>query len=162
MSFCGVNFLIWFFAFEVFKEILDAWDRDDNTKWYKNDRKSSWSCDRRYHLHDSNNEKVNIGYFWKLNNEIEWYKIQNSVLWCFDGVIANIIVGNICYYRPIRHLAEWWSTRKNKPLLLIGVSIDHILYYNFNNFSQNLQLFAFRLSKSWFRSNYLYINENII
>lgn len=113
MSFCGVDFLIWFFPFEILKEIFDGWDWDDDTKWYKNDRKSSWGCNGRYHLHDSYDEKVNIGYFWKLNNEIQWYKIQNSVLWCFDGVIADIIIRNVCYYGSIWHLAERRNTGKN-------------------------------------------------
>ena len=127
MSYRIVDFFIRYFPFQIFEKILDSRHSHNKTERNKNHRKTSWICDRRNHLHNSNNQKVNVRQLWKLYNQIERDEVNYIVLIRFDWVIGSLWIRLVRNDRSIRHLSIGRLCSEQKALLIVSVLIGHVI-----------------------------------
>lgn len=85
----------------------------------------------RYHLHDSNDQKIQIGNFRKLHEQIFGYEIDWSVFGCFDIVVANIHIGDIRDYTAIGHILMWRIALEDESLFAIAIIVWWMAWHPF-------------------------------
>lgn len=155
MCLTQINLLIWFFTFQILVNILDGGHPYDKAKRYKYDRKTSRNSDLRYHLHNSNDKKVNVGQFWKLDDQVERHEIIKGVFGSLDWIVSHLTVRQVCYYLSIGHFRVGRKSFEKASPLFISILITHLNLYQFKNF----KCFVHKTSDSLGKTR-IYINVN--
>ena len=122
---------IWFFSFEILKEVFNRTDHNDYCQGDKDCGDARRDTDLRNHLHDANNEKVDIGNFRELSDEVLGHESEQRIFGCLDAIVANLHIGDIGDERPIGHFGMRRVVFKDPAFLRIGVFVL-MAHYNKN------------------------------
>ena len=76
-------------AFAIFKDIFDSRNKNDKGERKQDGRLSIRDRNGFDHLHDHDNEEVNVGCFTELYHQVLRQKVVPLVLGCLDRVILD-------------------------------------------------------------------------